>query len=194
MARGYKMTQPTWTTQRGKRETRRLWGFSHFCPAPTAGVMLTHPCNLELGFFPSFQGLRRTILLRQPWIWPNWFFFLRKSFVNFNTWLVTKVLADQSRLINEVQNPCLGQCSKGERARTPPPFGQDQWPFSPSRNAWKRSSTLLFLSRNCWFSSRLSSTIPQARPLPTGQTQIAIAILNSSPSSWQAQRHQSFKM
>ena len=40
----------------------------------------------------------------------------------------------------------------------------------------------------------LSSTVPQARPLPKGQTQIAIAILNLSPSSWQAQRHQSFKM
>ena len=39
---------------------------------------------------------------------------------------LTKVLADQSRLINEVQKPCLGQCSKGERARTPPPIGQNQ--------------------------------------------------------------------
>lgn len=64
MARGYKMTQPTGTPQRGKEETRRLWGFSHFVLPPPAGVMLTHPCNLELGFFLLFHGVRRTLLLQ----------------------------------------------------------------------------------------------------------------------------------
>ena len=113
------------TAHRDSSERQRggqvIVGLLTFCPAPTRRCDAHTPMQLGarlLSLVPwSEKGTITAITLNLTQL-----IFLRKSFVNINTRLVTKVLADQNRLIKEVQNPCLGQCSKGERARTLPPF------------------------------------------------------------------------